>query len=514
MKKILLIALLATTMIFNAQAYKNKLIEQNTESLLFKNRVYSPMDKMHGTLDAFDLLARQKKIHQHVTGITTGTDQAGKALRVGAATTSKIRLDSMVLRFAADSLNMKQEYTTYDANGNNTLYIYYSWNSTSNQWVGSSKIESTFDANGNIILSTSYFWDSSTNQWVGFDKNEVTYNANGNNILSTSYSWNSASNQWVGSNKDESTYDINGNIILRTGYSWNSTTNQWVCTGKLESVYDGNGNIILNTSYSWNNTSNQWVGAGKSEFAYDGNGNNTLETDYNWDANNNQWVGRLKLEYTYDTNSKKTLETHYSWDTNNNQWVGRDKYESTYDGNNTLYIDYNWDSTSNQWVGRDKAEITYDMYGNIIFDTLYDWNKSTNQWFASSKDEVTYDYSYLTKDIVPRSFFNQFINPPTLVNNYTFDGISWSFNASEAFYYSAISNTAIPELANNKLKVYTTATEIIVEGTSVGETVVLYTLNGVTVQAQKSIGTSIVLTVKNKGVYMLKTANKTFKVVL
>jgi hypothetical protein len=74
-------------------------------------------------------------------------------------------------------------------------------------------------------------------------------------------------------------------------------------------------------------------------------------------------------------------------------------------------------------------------------------------------------------------------------------------------------NTA-PEVINNNVKVYTTTSEIIIEGTSDGETIELYSINGKQIQTLKSEGERIIIPAQRDAVYLVKTAGKTFKVIL
>ena len=71
-----------------------------------------------------------------------------------------------------------------------------------------------------------------------------------------------------------------------------------------------------------------------------------------------------------------------------------------------------------------------------------------------------------------------------------------------------------PEVVNNRLKVYTTLSDIIVEGTSEGEIIGLYTVSGKQIQIAKSQGERIILPVQRDTVYLVKTQSKTFKVIL
>lgn len=66
---------------------------------------------------------------------------------------------------------------------------------------------------------------------------------------------------------------------------------------------------------------------------------------------------------------------------------------------------------------------------------------------------------------------------------------------------------------SNVVKVYCKDLKIIVEGTSEGETVTLYTIHGKEIQSFTSKGEKINITVDSNSVYLVKTSKKTFKVI-
>ena len=79
-------------------------------------------------------------------------------------------------------------------------------------------------------------------------------------------------------------------------------------------------------------------------------------------------------------------------------------------------------------------------------------------------------------------------------------------------YSGTITNA--PNLTNNKIKVYSNQNGIIVEGTTNGEMVTLYSIYGIALQEVKSKGDKIVLPVNHDAVYLVKTTTKTFKVIM
>jgi len=74
---------------------------------------------------------------------------------------------------------------------------------------------------------------------------------------------------------------------------------------------------------------------------------------------------------------------------------------------------------------------------------------------------------------------------------------------------ASVSNTT-----TSQSKVYSNPSSIIVEGTSAGEMVTVYNLIGTKLQTIQSQGERLVLPMNQKGVYLVKTANKTVKLIL
>ena len=76
------------------------------------------------------------------------------------------------------------------------------------------------------------------------------------------------------------------------------------------------------------------------------------------------------------------------------------------------------------------------------------------------------------------------------------------------------SPSATSNLNNSTIKVYPLASEIFIEGTSSGESVSLYSINGKQIQTIRSQGNRMIIPVQRNAVYLVKTAGRTFKVIL
>lgn len=79
---------------------------------------------------------------------------------------------------------------------------------------------------------------------------------------------------------------------------------------------------------------------------------------------------------------------------------------------------------------------------------------------------------------------------------------------------SFVSLTGAPQLINSNVKVFTTQSDIVIDGTSEGETISLYTVNGTQIQTLKSQGERMVIPAQRDAIYLIRTESKTFKVIL
>jgi hypothetical protein len=75
-------------------------------------------------------------------------------------------------------------------------------------------------------------------------------------------------------------------------------------------------------------------------------------------------------------------------------------------------------------------------------------------------------------------------------------------------------SNGVPQLFNSNLKVYASLSDIIIEGSSVGEVFSVCTVNGTQIKNVKSQGERIILPAQPNTVYLVKGNSQTFKVAL
>ena len=82
------------------------------------------------------------------------------------------------------------------------------------------------------------------------------------------------------------------------------------------------------------------------------------------------------------------------------------------------------------------------------------------------------------------------------------------------FFKESDFTTSLLTTVNNRVKVYSTQSNIVVEGTIAGETISLITAGGVQLKSIKSTGERIIISAPQGTTYLVKTATKTVKVAL
>lgn len=83
-------------------------------------------------------------------------------------------------------------------------------------------------------------------------------------------------------------------------------------------------------------------------------------------------------------------------------------------------------------------------------------------------------------------------------------------------YYSqikALPVSILSELKGKKVKVSSSHSEIFIDGTEKGEIVSIYSLNGKQIKIIESLGERIIIKTQSNNVYLVKTANESFKVI-
>lgn len=290
-------------------------------------------------------------------------------------------------------VNRSMDEFTYDANGNNTSDIFYTWNPETELYDKTGKQEFYYE-NGHLAEQLYFEWDAVNNLWVEYFRWQFNYNEDGYMTLSNSYFWDGSG--WVLAGRDERTYDDNGNMILQITAWWDETEDVWINDSKTENTYNANGSMDVSTQFTWDFMSNGWVNSYMDEYTYDIGGLLVLFTTSVWETIASEWVYEFQNEYVYDENMNIVMSREYSWD--GSQWF------------------YAW-----------RSELSY--------NNAYSYNELLLPWFFVE-------------------FSGEFQHMLTEITEYGFDGLAFVLTTRSEFNYSQVDLTGIVENETVRTNIY------------------------------------------------------------
>lgn len=311
-----------------------------------------------------------------------------------------------------------REIYAYDANGNDTLYVYQTFNGTN--WENSSKQEKTYNASNKILSKTNYTWTSGN--WHPIFKEENTYDAN-NNLLQKLYF--NYSSTWDSSFRIIYTYNSSNLEIQSIGQSYSSGT--WVNTGLNSKSYDGNGNLLTDTSKTWDGSSNIWINSQINLYTYN-SGNYVLTNIYQvWDTLTSTWDNISKSEYEYNSSNSLTRNTIFNWNNMTPAWDTSFRMNYVYDANQKEIEFYNESYQGGVWHKVYRYTKSYDVNDNLLLRKNYNWSNVINDWEISSQDSNMYNTNNLLTEWIYGNYISgNYVNSSRCVYVYesiTFTGI-------------------------------------------------------------------------------------------
>ena len=326
----------------------------------------------------------------------------------------------------------------YDSNGRKILDNKYSWDINKNEWFAYEKSSYVYNIwdNGYVEQVKSYFeaysWNQSSNRYVGVEKYVKAYDENGNQLLNEVYNWSNSLNSWVGFLKEEYEYEKNGNNYYQNKlikYAWIQQTENWYVSEKINYRIVPTGETSWSSmatmyeKYTYDIGTNSTVGFEKYDRDFNDNGDVILKINYKWNLDNNLWEYTDKYEYDYDPrfenglwDNARILDSHYIWSATKDSWIGDYKKvkELNVFGETTCQISYAWSDNSNEWIENEKTESV--TVNNVSFHNVYHWHKNNWTLYSSngyiiinSKSYEVWDEQYYYSDLINDYYGMQFI---------------------------------------------------------------------------------------------------------
>lgn len=235
----------------------------------------------------------------------------------------------------------------YDARGNMTMRMSYSYDESAGQYVeGSFKETWTYDADGRLANYT-YQYKSDGTELKDFVKHDYTYDGQGRLAEDLFYN-KDADGQWQLSEKNAYTYNAIDSVATRTLYQQDASTKELAPAMYYEFSYDANGNLIDRISSAMGTST--WVYMARETKEFNAASKLLSTRDYNWTGVTNsdgEWQQSHYMLYTYDDAQRQTSVVEYVYEAMEQSWTGRQKSETAYDadGNLAEQVYYEWTDT-------------------------------------------------------------------------------------------------------------------------------------------------------------------------
>ncbi|MEO5905165.1 MAG: T9SS type A sorting domain-containing protein [Saprospiraceae bacterium] len=407
MKKIMLLAFLASTMLIQAQ---NGL---TPTPFHFRNPATVLPGRIFGTeIDNGPLKHQPPSIKKNL--------QSASLLSIPV-------LDSFLLYAWDTSSNAWQVYykisdiTYNDANLPKT-YTNYEWDGS--EWIASLRYVVGFDANNNIINEIEQSWEE--NEWVN-DRRFLSVFDEFNNRVSEVYQvWNE--DHWEDRVLTTYAFDANHNWIASQTQRFNGT--EWVNETYITNTKEHHNQLSI-TSQTWDET--EWVNVGRYVYTYDGTDKVTSNTYQEWI--NDQWENNVLYTFLYDAFDNLTTEEAQHW--LEDEWVNFISYNLTYDQDNQLINQLAEIWTGTDWINADYYTYTYDVNGHKTNELRDEWNDSV--WIHQEESAFKYEEELLYSEVY------KYFNP-------TGDAIMYGDSAH--YYFNAVTSTESSADLQNGILIY------------------------------------------------------------
>ncbi|WP_221409515.1 T9SS type A sorting domain-containing protein [Marinoscillum furvescens] len=283
----------------------------------------------------------------------------------------------------------------YDASGNLTDYITYSWDDTHSTWVAanSQRTVNTYNDVDSLVVKEKFEWNEVDMEWSPLEKYVYDYDEWSNETLNERYTWNGSAYDQQSGNKFTYAYDANDNMTLYERQTFNSSSDAYIPFDKKVYQYDSVSQQLLYERYSWDTDASDWYVKNRTKSAYDESGNLILHETYFYHSGLGKLYGSEKWEKVFDGDFQ-TLELNYTWDSSTDSWSGSDGYQRSLTTNeqklNTSFEYYTYNSSIQDFVGSQKYEATYNSEGKVLTKTSYGWDTGTESWYVNKTENYEY----------------------------------------------------------------------------------------------------------------------------
>ncbi|MBN1895993.1 T9SS type A sorting domain-containing protein [bacterium] len=234
---------------------------------------------------------------------------------------------------------------TYDAHGNETSFTMQADANDDGVLDNSMKTTNTYNASNQRVQDDFSFWDSSSNDWMKTSRTEYTYDGQGNLTQELDYT-----EMGMLSFLDDRTiytYDASGKMLTKTNASYDALTQTWVDESRSLYQYNAAGDVTETVYQEWDGAA--WVNQDRDAFTYDAHGWQIEYLLQEWD---NGWVNTYRTQDSWDANGNYIHNLEQKWE--GGAWVNEYQSNRSYDGQDRIMeqIDQRWENGA--WINENR----------------------------------------------------------------------------------------------------------------------------------------------------------------
>jgi len=292
----------------------------------------------------------------------------------------------------------------YNEIGKEELKLTRDWDTLSQSWINSSKINSEYNNEDLLSNAVMQVWDG--NQWV--DQIFWTYEYNEDNTISIL-----SREQWFSSSliEDQTVFFYNEQGEKTQAIAQIKENGEWV--NVLTSIYNyNNGGLLKNRAILlWENS--MWSNENFREYSYNQNQQLTKE-HYYYGSNGNEWSLGGFIDYELDNQGNVLVLQSTHVDANGNTFNGT-RYEYEYNAENQVinFLGQWWLWDENEYINRSKGVYFYDNRNNLSTFTSHIWSPDTDEWLVDFVEKYYYEILSSKEDILFTQELDVFPNPST-----------------------------------------------------------------------------------------------------
>ena len=340
-------------------------------------------------------LANRSELPRTETNFSHDSSRFQGRLSAIATAVVGLQLDRLVeVDFFGDQISYKRDLK-YDVNGNEVLKTIYQWDTASDSFVPSQKLESIFNENGDPTLYTYSNWDTETNGFVNYLKITFTYVENGMTILVQI--WDANANSYVNNAKEEVTED--GYVETSITQNWNSDTEVYMVSYKKVITYDENDRILNTYFYFWDLETVSFLPNGRNEYTY--NENQMTYISQASDADTGGFITLSQENTTYDLNGNITLFETTAFDNDGViVYYKQSGYYYEENGHMAYSLFPNYDSESSSFIPSFKTEYSTVLDSDTKLNRMgisYEYNNTISGLWDPFEGEAVQSFFYYTK---------------------------------------------------------------------------------------------------------------------